>query len=84
MEDLAVFWTVFVLFVLQVLSFLDRAVFTQLLIEIQQDLSLSDTQVGLLGGTAFSLFYCVAATPLSVLVGYVGSRHLLLFGSCIL
>ncbi len=72
-------WTLLVLFVANVLSFIDRAAFTQLLIRIKIDLFLSDLQVGLLGGTAFSLAYMFLTIPASVLVEFVPNRATFLF-----
>ncbi len=39
------------------LSFIDRQILSLLVGPIKADLGISDTQVGLLGGLAFSLFY---------------------------
>ena len=46
-----------VLWLAGLLSFLDRQVFAVLLESIKQDMQLSDTELGLIGGFAISLFY---------------------------
>ena len=45
------------------LSSIDRQVLAVLIGPIQRDLSLSDSQMGLLGGVAFSLLYSVGTVP---------------------
>lgn len=45
-------------------SFIDRQVISLLVIPIQEDLLLSDTQLGLLQGLAFSVFYTLMGLPL--------------------
>lgn len=51
-----------------ILSYLDRIVINLLVEPIQRDLSLSDTQFGLLQGVAFGLFYTAMALPIGRLV----------------
>lgn len=46
-------------------NFLDRAIFSVLAVPIKADLELSDTQIGLLGGLAFALFYAILGLPLA-------------------
>ena len=53
-----------VLFVLYLLSFVDRTVFAVLASAIQADLGLSDTQIGLALGPAFTLSFAVFSVPL--------------------
>ncbi len=58
----------FVLLALSIIAFfnvLDRAIFSILAVSIKKDLMLSDTEVGLLGGLAFALFYAVLGIPLA-------------------
>ena len=45
-------------------NFLDRSIFSVLAVSIKADLMLTDTQIGLLGGIAFALFYAVLGLPL--------------------
>ncbi len=49
--------------VVATLSSIDRQVLAVLIGPIQQDLNLSDSQMGLLGGIAFSLLYSVGTIP---------------------
>lgn len=56
--------TVFLLMVALVLAFVDRQVISLLVGPIRKDLAISDTQISLLMGLAFALFYTVAGIPL--------------------
>ena len=53
-----------------VLNFLDRQLLSILAKPIQDDLGISDGQLGLLGGLYFAAFYCVLAIP----VGWLADR----------
>lgn len=53
------------LLLVYVFNFLDRQILAILAAPIQQDLNLSDRQMGLLGGIAFALLYSTAAVPLA-------------------
>lgn len=46
-------------------NFLDRSAFTVLAVFIKADLALSDTQIGLLGGFGFALFYALMGIPIA-------------------
>ena len=46
-------------------NYVDRLVLSLVMEDIKAELSLSDTQLGLLTGIAFSLFYAVAAIPIA-------------------
>jgi MFS transporter, Spinster family, sphingosine-1-phosphate transporter len=54
-----------VLLVVYVFNFLDRQIVNILAESIAKDLSLSDTQVGLLTGLAFALFYTILGLPIA-------------------
>ena len=56
-----------VLFCVIMLNFLDRQVMAILAEPIKQDMGLSDQQVGLMTGLAFSLFYTTLAVPVAAL-----------------
>ncbi len=47
-----------------VVNFVDRQILSILLPSIQRDLVLSDTQLGLLGGVAFAIFYATLGIPI--------------------
>src|ERR1019366_10776145 len=51
-------------------NFVDRIILGILVPPIKADLHLTDTQLGLLGGTAFALFY----TALGVPIGWLAAR----------
>jgi len=51
--------------IVAVFNYLDRTVLSLLLEPIKQDLELSDSQLGLLTGFAFALFYAVAGIPIA-------------------
>ena len=60
-------YTVYITFILALVTLLasaDRNILNVLLIPIQQELKVSDTMMGLLSGTAFSLVYATVALPL--------------------
>lgn len=56
-----------VLFLGYVVNFIDRSILSILLEPIKQDLSLTDTQLGLLGGLAFAIFYTTMGIPIAAL-----------------
>lgn len=58
-------WTaVAILALANILSYLDRIIINLLVEPIQTDLSINDTQFGLLQGVAFGLFYTALALPI--------------------
>jgi MFS family permease len=57
--------TLFLICVVAALSYIDRQVFTLFMDEIKAELDLTDTQLGLLSGVTFALFYAVAAFPIA-------------------
>jgi MFS family permease len=56
-----------VLFVVMLLNFLDRQIIAILAEPIKQDLGLTDTQVGLMSGFSFALFYTTLGVPIALL-----------------
>ena len=61
-------WAVSVFAIGLMFNFLDRGVIALLVQPIKHDLNLSDTQVGLLMGPAFIIFYVVLGLPIARLV----------------
>lgn len=59
-----------ILLLVSTLNFIDRIVIGVLAAPIKADLGLSDTQLGLLGGTAFGLFYATLGIP----IGWLADR----------
>lgn len=54
-----------VLLIVYIFNFIDRQVVTILAEPIKRDLGLSDTQLGLLTGLAFALFYAILGVPIA-------------------
>jgi len=61
-------WAVFVFTIISTINYLDRQVMTLMITPIKQDLGLSDTQVSLLIGFMFVIFYLAVGIPVSRLV----------------
>ena len=57
-----------VLTLAQVFAFIDRQIPSMLVEPIKQDFNLTDSQIALLGGAAFSIFYAVMALPIGYAV----------------
>jgi predicted MFS family arabinose efflux permease len=74
----AAWWTVVLLGVLAVVSFVDRLALALLVDPIKADLGVSDTQMGLLLGASFAFMYAIFGLPLS-LVADRGNRRWLIF-----
>ena len=73
-------YTVTVLTVCYTLSFIDRQILGLLIGPIKAEFAITDTQVGLLGGLAFSLFYSIVSLPFGRLVDHVSRRKIIGFG----
>ncbi|HEL3812884.1 TPA: MFS transporter [Stenotrophomonas maltophilia] len=63
-------WVLGILCFVYVLNFLDRQLLSILAKPIQDELGVSDGQLGLIGGLYFALFYCILAIP----VGWLADR----------
>ncbi|MBX7502698.1 MFS transporter [Qipengyuania sp. YG27] len=57
--------TLWILLVVYIFNFIDRQIVNILAEPIARDLSLSDTQIGLMTGLAFALFYTVLGLPIA-------------------
>lgn len=64
-------------------AFVDRQIINLLVEDIKRDLQISDTQISLLQGLAFALFYAVAAIPLGRLADS-GPRKILIAAGMLL
>lgn len=74
-------WMMVVLLcIFYILSLLDRNLFVLLIEPIKQDLDLSDVQIGLLGGLAFSIFFSGAALPIGWAVDRFSRRSVICAG----
>ncbi|MDQ3201409.1 MAG: MFS transporter [Pseudomonadota bacterium] len=72
--------TVTILMMAYVLSFVDRQILNLLVGPIRRDLMISDTQMSLLMGLSFALFYTVCGIPLGRLADTRSRRGLIAFG----
>ncbi len=66
-------WVLFILVVAYAFNFIDRVIVGILAEPIKRDLALSDTQLGLMSGAAFALFYTLLGIPVARLADR-GSR----------
>jgi MFS family permease len=76
-------WTVAVLTFTYIVSFVDRTILGLLIEPIKAELSLNDTQIGLLQGMAFGLFYAVMGLPLGWLADRTSRRGLIAVGAAL-
>ena len=72
--------TVAILMLAYVLSFVDRQILNLLVGPIKRDLLLSDTQMSLLMGFSFALFYTICGIPLGRLADSTSRRGLVAVG----
>lgn len=74
-------WLVAVLTFAYIVSFVDRTVLSLLIEPIKADLGLSDTQIALVQGLAFGVFYAVMGLPLGWLADRVTRKWLVSVGA---
>lgn len=60
-------WALLILVVVYTFNFIDRQIVGILAVPIKQDLGLSDTELSLMGGLAFALFYTFLGVPIAML-----------------
>lgn len=58
-------WAIFIFMIALMFNYLDRQLMTLLITPIKADFGLSDTQISLLIGFAFVLFYVLAGIPMA-------------------
>lgn len=68
---------VLILTLANILAFIDRQIPAMLIEPIKQDFGLSDSQIALLGGAAFSLFYALMALPIGYAVDHMKRTRVL-------
>lgn len=78
--SLSAWTTVFLLMLAYVLSFVDRQILSLLVGPIRADLGISDTQMSLLMGFSFALFYTLCGIPLGRLADTRSRRGLIAWG----
>ena len=69
-----------VLVVVYILNFIDRQIVSILAVDIKADLNLTDSDMGFLGGAAFSVFYALFGIPLGRLADNWNRVRLLTLG----
>jgi MFS family permease len=69
-----------VLIFVNMLAYIDRLAVNMLVIPIQNDLGVTDTQMGLVIGPAFVVLYALAGIPLGYLVDRHSRRNILIMG----
>src|SRR4051812_45492774 len=79
-DPVYVWFVVIVLTLAYSCSFIDRQILTLLIEPIRRDLHISDTQVSLLGGLAFSIFYTTLGIPIARLADQTHRRNLMAAG----
>lgn len=72
--------TVAILMVAYVLSFIDRQILNLLVAPVRRDLQISDTQMSLLLGLSFALFYTVCGIPIGRLADVKSRRGIIAVG----
>ena len=70
-------YVVLILTAMYMLSFVDRQILSLLVPSIKRDLGVSDTQIGLLQGLAFALFYTLMGLPLGRMADTYNRRTLI-------
>ncbi len=70
-------WTLALLTLVYFFSFMDRYILSILLEAIKADLQLNDTQLGLLSGFAFALFYATLGIPVAWLADRASRRDII-------
>ena len=73
----------FALLLVYILNFLDRQIVNILAEPIKRDLGLSDTQLGLLAGSAFAVFYAVLGIPIARYADRAGTNRVWLISLCL-
>ena len=74
-------WTTLsVLFLAYISSFVDRQIIGLLIEPIKKDFQISDTEVSLLLGLSFAIFYCLVALPIGRLVDTHSRKNIVAVG----
>src|SRR4051812_37355295 len=73
-------YALFVLMLCYTLSYIDRQIIAFLIDPLKQELSISDTQIGLLQGIAFALFYTFFGLPMGWLADRYSRRNIVAAG----
>jgi MFS family permease len=76
----AAWYAVFVLTVCYTFAFVDRLILAFLVTPLKHDLHLSDTEIGLLQGLAFAMFYSILGIPFGLAADRVNRRNMIAAG----
>ena len=79
-EPAYAWYVVVILFIAFTVSYIDRQVISLLVEPIKADLGISDTQIGLLQGFAFTVFYTFAGIPLGRLADKKNRKYIIMVG----
>src|SRR5271155_5316670 len=77
---LLAWYTVIVLLCAYIFSFIDRQILNLLVAPVRRDLAISDTQMSLLIGFSFAIFYSVLGLPFGRLADWVSRPRLIIAG----
>ena len=70
-------YALFVLLIVYIINYVDRQVLSILMEPIRKDLGLNDSQLGLLSGLGFALFYAVAGLPIARLADKTSRKNII-------
>ena len=79
----ASWYALFILFIAYTFSFIDRTILALLVEPLKQDLALNDTQVSLLHGFAFAIFYTTLGIPIARLADTKPRRTIIMWSIAI-
>lgn len=79
-EPAYAWYVVVILFLAFTVAYIDRQVISLLVDPIKADLGISDTQIGLLQGFAFTVFYTFAGIPLGRLADKKNRKYIIMVG----
>ncbi len=71
------YYVLTILFLINLVNYTDRQILSILMESIKADLQLNDSQLGLLSGIAFALFYAVVGIPIARLADRVSRRNII-------
>jgi MFS family permease len=74
------YYTLAMLTIASFLSFLDRTILNLVVGPIEHDLHITDTQMGILQGFTFTIFFTLTAIPLGWIVDRTARRNLMIIG----
>jgi len=76
-------YVLFLLLIVALFNFVDRQILAVLLEAIKQEFSLSDTELGMLGGVAFAVFYSLLGVPIAWLADRYNRRNIIAIALCL-